>query len=34
MVRVRRFSHRFHRSTQMVWVRKILPQISQIDTDG
>ena len=28
------FSHRFHRLTQMVRVRKILPQISQIYTDG
>ena len=28
------FSHRFHGSTQIVWVRKILPQISQIYTDG
>ena len=27
------FSHRFHGSTQIVWVRKILPQISQIYTD-
>ena len=23
------FSHRFHGSTQIVWVRKILPQIAQ-----